>query len=170
MWDARRYGLGGLLALVFVAACSSAKKPLPPPDLSSVGETFAPARATLGEALGVSKILSFDAATRAAQLDRLDGLGVHLVRRDFLWAELEPSDGVFDFAAEDAAVDDARARGLTTIGLLAYDAPWAAADGDIATPPDPQKFAAFVAATVTHFAGRVDLWELWNEPNVSTLP
>lgn len=169
MWDARRYGLGArLLALVFFAACSSAKKPLPPPDLSSVGETFAPAKATLGEALGVSKILSFDADTRAAQLDRLDGLGVHLVRRDFLWADLEPSDGVFDFAAEDAAVDDSRARGLTTIGLLAYDAPWAAADGDIATPPDPQKFAAFVAATVKHFAGRVDLWELWNEPNVST--
>jgi len=165
MRNARRHGL---IVCAVVAACSSTKKPLPPPDLSTVTESFAPARATVGDALGIAKILSFDAATRVAQLDRIDGLGVHLVRRDFLWADLEPSDGVFDFAAEDAAVDDSRARGLTTIGLLAYDAPWAASDGDIATPPDPQKFAAFVEETVKHFAGRVDIWELWNEPNVST--
>ena len=106
MRDARRYGL----AIVFVAACSSAKKPLPPPDLSSVGETFAPAKATLGEALGVSKILSFDAATRAAQLDRLDGLGVHLVRRDFLWADLEPSSAAKSKTPSDGSRSTTRAR------------------------------------------------------------
>ncbi|HEX9104725.1 MAG TPA: hypothetical protein VF997_21085 [Polyangia bacterium] len=171
MRDAGRHGLSVALVALAVpalAACSSARKPLPPPDLSAVTETFAPAKATLGAALGVAKILSLDGATRAAQLDRLGALGVSVVRRDFLWAELEPSPGAFDFAAEDAAVDDSAARGLVTIGLLAYDAPWAAADGDIATPPDPQKFAAFVEATVKHFAGRVDTWEIWNEPNVST--
>jgi hypothetical protein len=165
MRNARRHGL--IIALAVVAgACSSPRKPLPPPDLSSVTEAFAPAHATVGQALGIANQLSFDAGTRAGQLDRLATLGVRVVRRDFLWADLEPSAGVFDFAAEDAAVDDSRARGLDTIGILAYDAPWASPDGDIATPPDPQKFAAFAEATARHFAGRVDAWEIWNEPNV----
>ena len=165
MRNARRYGL---IAFTFAlgAGCSSTKKPLPAPDLSTVTESFAPAKATLGDALGVANQLSFDPGARAAQLDRFAALGVHLVRRDFLWADLEPSAGTFDFSAEDAAVDDSRARGLTTIGILAYDTTWAASDGDVDTPPDPQKFAAFVEATARHFAGRVDTWEIWNEPNV----
>ncbi|MGZ3443668.1 MAG: hypothetical protein ACXVDD_29300, partial [Polyangia bacterium] len=121
MRNARRHGLIVALVAASLAACSSAKKPLPPPDLSSVTETFAPAHATVGEALGIANQLSFDAGTRAGQLDRLATLGVHLVRRDFLGADLEPSAGAFDFAAEDAAVDDSRARGLVTIGILAYD-------------------------------------------------
>lgn len=154
------------LALALVAGCgANAPAPLPPPDLSGVQPAFTPAQATLGEALGIANQLAFD-ARRAGQLDRLDALGVHLVRRDFLWQDLEPAAGRFDFAAEDAAVDDSVARGLHTIGILAYDAPWAAPDGDPATPPDPARFAAFAEATARHFAGRVDAWEIWNEPNV----
>lgn len=162
MRDVGRYGLMALL----VVGCGGGKpKPLPPPDLSTVQPKFAPAQATLGQALGLANQLSFDGATRGAQLDRVAQLGVKLVRRDFLWADLEPSAGAFDFAKEDAAVDDSVARGITTIGLLAYNTPWAAPGGDVDAPPDPQKFAAFAEATARHFAGRVDAWEIWNEPN-----
>lgn len=167
MRNARRHRLSVLVAGAAVAsACASpSPKPLPPPDLSSVAESFAPAKAAIGDALGIAGQLAFD-GSRTAQLDRITALGVHLTRRDFLWADLEPAAGRFDFAAEDAAVDESRARGVVTIGILAYDAPWASPDGDIATPPDPQKFAAFVEETTRHFAGRVDVWEIWNEPNV----
>ncbi|MGZ3427244.1 MAG: hypothetical protein ACXVCV_11380, partial [Polyangia bacterium] len=152
---------------VGAGACSSPRKPLPPPDLSQVTESSASAIAAIGDALGIANQLVLDGSgARAAQLDRIGALGVHLVRRDFLWADLEPSAGNFDFAAEDAAVDDSVARGITTIGILAYDTTWASPDGDVDTPPDPQKFAAFVEATARHFAGRVDSWEIWNEPNV----
>lgn len=153
-------------ALALVAGCSSAPQPLPPPDLSGVQPSFTPAHASLGEALGIANQLSFDAGTRAGQLARLGQLGVGLVRRDFLWADLEPADGQFSFDAEDVAVDESRAAGLTTIGILAYDAPWASPDGTVDAPPDPAKFAAFAEATARHFAGRVDAWEIWNEPNV----
>jgi polysaccharide biosynthesis protein PslG len=173
MRDARRYRLIAsapptltLTLALTTAACSSPPTPLPPPDLSAVTERFAPATSTLGQALGIANQLSFDATARSAQLDRLGALGVHVVRRDFLWQDLEPSRGAFDFAAEDAAVDDSGARGFTTIGILAYDTTWAAPDGDTASPPPPADYAAFVEATARHFAGRVDVWEIWNEPNV----
>jgi polysaccharide biosynthesis protein PslG len=166
MRNARRHRLAFALAALALAACGP-KKPLPPPDLSTVTETFAPTDAQLGDALGVASILSFDATTRSAQLQRLGTtLGVHLVRRDFLWQDLEPSAGAFDFSDEDAAVDDSVASGMTTIGILAYNAPWAASDGDVDTPPDPTLFAAFAEATANQYAGRVDTWEIWNEPNV----
>lgn len=168
MRHARRHRLAApalSFALATLAACSAPPRPLPPPDLSTVTESPALAITALGDAIGIANQLAFD-DTRTAQLDRLGALGVHLVRRDFLWPSLEPSAGTFDFSAEDAAVDDSRARGLVTIGILAYDTAWASPDGDVYSPPDPQKFAAFVEATARHFAGRVDQWEIWNEPNV----
>ena len=76
----------------------------------------------------------------------------------------QPSPGTFDFAAEDAVVDDSRARGLVTIGICVQRAV-GCARRQRRTLPDSQKFAAFAEATARHFAGRVDAWGIWNEPN-----
>ncbi len=106
-----------------------------------------------------------DAKARGADLDRLTAMGAAVLRRDFTWADIEPSEGQFDFSAQDAAVDATGARGIATVGILDYNAPWDAPDHDTLTPPQPQKFAAFAAATAKHFAGRVAAWEVWNEQN-----
>ena len=108
MADKRALARGRQLAILPVVllavGCSTSTKPLTPPDLSGVGETFSPTVTPIGQSIGVSKILSLDATERSSQLQRIGTVGVTLIRRDFLWEDLEPSPGVFDFEAEDAAV------------------------------------------------------------------
>jgi hypothetical protein len=156
-----------LVSLIWVGCGGGPPARKPPPDLSPVTEQFAPSKVPLGQAMGLSAVLALGAdPSRAADLDRLSALHAGFVRRDFLWSQLEPQEGAFDFAGEDAAVDDSNARGLATIGILAYDVAWAAPGGDPYAPPDPDKYSAFVEAVATHFRGRVAAWEIWNEENL----
>jgi hypothetical protein len=135
-----------------LCACSSAPQQKQPPNLDATVETFAPTKAPIGQAIGISAQLSFDAATRAAQLDRISALKVGVVRRDFLMTSS------FDLNAEDAAVADTAAHGIATIALLK------APDPD--PPPDPATFAAFAGMLAQHFGARIAGWEIWNEENL----
>jgi hypothetical protein len=76
----------------------------------------------------------------------------------------------------DVVVDDARARGLQVLGLLSNDSwvgsqgEWTAGaaelgqgNGDNAYLHAFSQQAAVVLAR--HFLGRIDTWEVWNEPN-----
>jgi hypothetical protein len=141
-------------SILFLFACSSTPQRKPAPNLDGTVESFAPTRVPIGQAIGIAAQLSFDATTRAAQLDRLSSLHAGVIRRDFIWDASVP----FDFASEDAAVDDTRARGIATIGLLKVPDPQ--------PPPDPSQFAAFCSMVAQHFAGRVPAWEIWNEENL----
>jgi hypothetical protein len=94
--------------------------------------------------------------------------GVHVARFDFRWDEIEPARGAFDFTTYDAIVDGIRALDIEILGILAYGVPWATTmtDDDKFVPPDdPADFASFARAAATHFDGRVQRWEVWNEEN-----
>lgn len=115
--------------------------------------------------------------------------GVSAIRRDFLWSRIERgTEPRYDFTAEDFIVDTAAAHGLDVLAILAYGNPRYSRLGGLAQslgtgggippfgvgaaylfPPDPEylpEYRAFAAATAGHFAGRVRLWEVWNEENV----
>lgn len=105
---------------------------------------------------------------RAWALRTLRALGVHRVRREVFWREVEPSEGSFSWADYDALVDECRAAGVDVLAVLAYGNRWAssAADAtDYHAPDDPQTFARYAAATVARYRDRVRDWEVWNEPN-----
>lgn len=105
-------------------------------------------------------------AKRRAFFDAVTGLGIHRVRRDFRWEQIEAERGKLDFGAYDPLVDEAASRGIELLGTLDYGTSWAAASGNASSPPDdPADYAAYAAATAAHFAGRVSHWEVWNEPN-----
>lgn len=107
-------------------------------------------------------------AKRARQLELLTAAGVHVIRLDFTWSEIEPAKGVFDASGLDPAVDGARAAGLEVLGIIAYGTPWASSlteKDDKYPPDDPADYASYARALAKHFAGRVRRWELWNEPN-----
>ncbi len=107
-------------------------------------------------------------ALRKGYFDAAIDLGGVMIRRDFVWSEIEAQKGSFDFTAYDALVAEAQTRGVTLLGTLDYGVGWAnaASGGDTAYPPtDPNDYATYAAAVASRYASKVDAWEIWNEPN-----
>jgi hypothetical protein len=98
----------------------------------------------------------------------LDEMGVKWILYTFYWHRIEQEKDQFDFSHYDSYVDKGKAAGKKVVAVLAYDVPWLYPDGKqrryIAQEHIP-RFLNFVEKTIEHFRGRVDVWEIWNEPN-----
>jgi hypothetical protein len=98
----------------------------------------------------------------------LDEMGVEWILATFYWSGIEQERGRFDFSNNDFYVDKGREAGKKIVAVLAYDVPWLYPDGKqrrYIAPENIPLFLDFVEKTVDHFRGRVDAWEIWNEPN-----
>jgi len=119
-------------------------------------------------------------ATREGALKELDSLGVRGLRLVLRWHDVAPGaddaskpdfdttdPGNYAFANYDAVLDAAKARKWKVLLTISGPVPvWATKDRkDTTTRPDPSEFAQFVEAASKHFADRVTLWSIWNEPN-----
>ena len=123
----------------------------------------------LAEAFGLA-VPHFTHAREVDILARKDA-GVSWVRRDISWKQVEPNVGTFDFTSADAVVDAELAAGIQVLAILNYGHPEYTANsgGNSHYPPDDlNDFGTYVRETVTHFSDRIDVWEIWNEPNFST--
>jgi hypothetical protein len=78
------------------------------------------------------------------------------------WNQIETSRGVYDWSVFDAWLAKATAPLLYTFGGTPA---WAAADKSL-PPTDMAMWDEFVQAVVTRAAGRIEAYELWNEPNL----
>jgi hypothetical protein len=112
---------------------------------------------------------------RTVQMAQQAGLG--WAKQQFPWAEIEPlRKGEFvdpishesSWAKFDAIVDLYRAHGLQVIARLDLAPAWARPpDSRSETPPTSfADLGDFVYAFVTHFRGRVQYIQIWNEPNI----
>ena len=101
---------------------------------------------------------------RNDEIAMLRALGVGCLRLDFRWAEIEAQPGDYEFSGLDTALAGLSEAGIDVLALLTGAAPWAVTNDDDSTI-DPADFAAFAAATATHFSGRLKHYEIWNEPN-----
>ncbi len=115
---------------------------------------------------------NYTAQDRAAILDKLAAAGVEWVRIDVGWASYE-----YHGAGQieswytnrvDAAVNEARARGLKVL-LTPWMTPgWANANAGTSAPPtNPADYARFLTWLADHHKGRVQAYEVWNEPNLN---
>ncbi|MSX01705.1 MAG: cellulase family glycosylhydrolase, partial [Actinobacteria bacterium] len=85
------------------------------------------------------------------------------------WDALEPSDNSYSSAGF-AALDDFVARADAAnkkVVLVVHGSPqWASGSSDYLVPPaNPQKFGDFMGFLAARYAGRVQSWEIWNEPD-----
>ncbi len=90
------------------------------------------------------------------------------------WADNNPSPGVYNFATLDNFIAVNQARGAEMIYTLGRTPQWASSQpnapgpygpGQCAPPSDLSNWDNYVNAIVTHVAGKIKYWELWNEPN-----
>ncbi len=95
------------------------------------------------------------------------------------WAEIQPTSGD-DWVFPDVIIDRLRERGIAVNAVLYALPKWAKGDDrnlpkDMSWPADDPRWGdftivtswdTFVTKTVAHFAGRVDTWEIANEPDI----
>jgi hypothetical protein len=160
----------------------SHESPTPPEPTTVPSTTTAPTPTTAprpartpnqtraGVATGYVALTESD-ADLARDLDAVAGTGAQWVRFDFDWSYIQrggPSS--FDWSATDRVVEAVHARNMSVVALPTYTPGWARPRGtsDKRPPTNPQDYADFVAAAARRYAPLgVDVWEIWNEPNVA---
>ncbi len=106
----------------------------------------------------------WETAMRAAE-----AAGVEWGREQFNWDVIEPSDDDYSWDTYDAVVDKYEEHNIKMLGLLTYSSAWASSNPDSSDYefyyPDLDAWEDYVGKVAEHYAGRVDYWEIWNEPN-----
>ena len=111
-------------------------------------------------------------AEKTALLSAAEDLGVKVSREEMSWANVEREKGEFDWGVYDPWINELARRNIDVIGILATTPAWASgadrseADWYWHVPRDPQDYGDFAYQMALHYAGKIDIWELWNEPDV----
>ncbi|GMO64601.1 MAG: hypothetical protein Ta2A_12270 [Treponemataceae bacterium] len=145
-----------LSMFVFLSACATNNNQQPPVSLVIPSDIAGVAHA--GDPVS------------AAENALMDELGIVWVRNDFRWSRVEPQQGVWDFSRYDRMVEDNIASGRKMLSTLGFDTRWLHKNGnreDYISPEELPYFLDYVEKVVTRYKGKVDAWEIWNEPNVS---
>jgi polysaccharide biosynthesis protein PslG len=106
----------------------------------------------------------------AADYPFLESMGARWVRHTFKWDQINPGPGTWRFEAFDSLMGLADANGAKVIAVLAYDVGWIHPGGTATrnvTPDLLPLYLDYVREVVGRYRGRVDAWEIWNEPNVT---
>jgi hypothetical protein len=109
--------------------------------------------------------LSYGPGTLNSRLDRLQSLGVDLVRINVIWSDVERSEGHFGWNSYDSIVKGLHKRGIDVVLTLVSAPSWAnGGRGTNWAPLNGTAFAGFAAAAA-HRYPFVTRWLIWNEPN-----
>ncbi len=113
---------------------------------------------------------AFDNSAAASQL------GAGWTRLRFQWSVIQPNEsGQWNDADLEATVNSELAAGREVVGLIVNTPPWALRDGNVAGVPagmelpadNPENlWAQFIRRLAAKYAGRVNHWIIWNEPDI----
>ena len=105
---------------------------------------------------------------RTVQMAREAGIG--WARQEFIWAEIEPEPGIFNWTKYDDIVDLLRRNNIQVIARLDRPPAWArtkaSGTGSSGPPDDFETYGRFVRAFAEHFKGKINYLQIWNEPNL----
>lgn len=113
-----------------------------------------------------------DRQKKLAELARLTGVG--MARDRLLWAALEPRRGEFVASRRyDLSIERQSRAGLSVYQVLSELPAWASSapeghPGAVHFPPeDLDRVYEFYRRAAKRYRGQVDVWEIWNEPDLS---
>lgn len=172
------------LCLLAVLACGSPAPPAAPtvppavapkPAASPVASP-APSPSPLASARvpttdpSVHVFLWGNASTTARDLQLARDGGFHWVKQRFEWRNIEgKSKGDFEWNEPDRIVDAISQAGLKIIARVDNQPKWAASSVQWpgSGPPDnPRDWSDFLGALAARYRGRIQAYEIWNEPNL----
>ncbi len=119
--------------------------------------------ATFGFGVDASLLLG-DTNTTFNQIQQL---GVTWVKQEVRWSDFESSPGQINLTPLDAVVNTLHAQNINILFTVTYAPAWSRTIQEENGPPDNfANFGAFMSALASRYAGRVQAYEIWNEPNL----
>jgi len=118
---------------------------------------------------GMQVFLFWEEQIADRDLKLVQEAGFNWVKQEFPWREIEPvNKGDFDWSRTDRIMDQIDAHGLKVIIRLGVQPQWAGGGyPEVGPPNNLQDFTDYVTAVATRYKGRIDAYQIWNEPNLS---
>ncbi len=177
---ARHRAMAMVMALGVLVVATGCRGPLTNETTSGNHISGAEVAGRAGLAPGVDILWESD-ADQTADFQAIKASGATWVTLDVDWNSIQgdgPSSYRWD-RAMDRAVNNARAHGLSIIGVAAYSPPWARrancpAGNSHCLPANAADFGRFMAAAAARYGtqstnpwlrGSITHWQIWNEPN-----
>jgi hypothetical protein len=168
-----------LLASLLLTACSPSEPVAPP--VPTVAATPTPADLLGDEPViesfnspdyGIHVFMWWKPDTAQRDLRLVQEMGFTWVKQKFAWREIEGIEkGQFDWYRSDYIVDYVEDAGLKMIVRLDRQPFWSEpADNqwqDNGPPANIQDFADYCGAVAGRYRGRIQAYQVWNEPNLS---
>jgi len=154
------------LGLLAVAACA----------LTAWATHPAAARAASGVQFGLTDDawLTNGPGTLDSRLDKLQAIGVKVVRFTLAWNKIaptrptqpsDPADPAYDWSSADTVLDGLHTRGIDTVLQLSGSPKWANGGRPANyVPTSGSSFRSFATAAATRYRW-ASKWLIWNEPN-----
>ena len=144
--------------------------PSPSPAVAALGPS--PYRARSPE-YGMNVFVWGNPSTTDRDLGKVRDAGFTWQKTLFMWKQIEPARGQFNFTESDRVIRQSAANGIKVIARLDFQPTWARLDGAHNGPPDNyDDFGRFITALVTRYRADSDIGplqaiEVWNEPNLN---
>lgn len=159
-----------LCAFSLILGCGSP----PPPETATSGgpgrPPFSLAVPHKGIGYGMNAQLLFNGGLEL-DLRMIQSLGFNWVLQQFPWEVLEKQKGAFDWAQTDAIVDTADRFQVNVVARLDRPPAWAAprpAGVNSSPPTNLEDYGNFAAAVASRYRGRIQAYQIWDEPNLWT--
>ena len=164
----------GLLVAVIRHSGASLGAPDIPTDADLDLDQYASASLTAPAPLtspdyGIQVFLFWREEVADRDLQLVKEAGFRWVKQEFAWREIEgAARGVYDWTKTDRLMDQVDAYGLHIIARVGVQPAWAGGNfPEIGPPDDYHDFADFVGALARRYQGRIDAYQIWNEPNLA---
>ena len=118
---------------------------------------------------GIQAFLFWRSENADRDLKLVEDIKFNWVKQEFPWREIEGEvKGGFDWANADRMMDQIDDHGLNVIARVSTQPKWAGGGfPEVGPPDDYQDFVDYLTALATRYKGRIDAYQIWNEPNLA---
>ncbi|MET0454896.1 MAG: cellulase family glycosylhydrolase [Mycobacterium sp.] len=115
-----------------------------------------------------SAVLNYNATDLSRSLDIISASRATGIRFDIPWFHVQNRQSTFVWTTVDAVVNAAVSRGFFVLASIVTCPPWAAVNTSglqWTRPRSAADYAAFCETVAKRYLGKIDAYEIWNEPN-----
>ncbi len=122
---------------------------------------------------GIQAFLWWDHGFAGRDMDWVQRMVFSHVKQTFAWEDIEPVPGEMNFSRADQLVSELEAKNLRVVARLSDAPAWthpnlAKTENVVDAPPDDVAlFGRFCGTLAERYRGRIDAYQIWNEPNLS---